>query len=238
MTADKKTVSIAVIETENLKGALRAVKSTLANTPASWVYWVSDQPCPETLPVPITWLRIRKFKPTAEQFNTWYSEITLRLLPQAVQSDYNIIVQADGFAVNGSAWTDEFLEYDYIGAPWTWWGPEHEQVGNGGFSWRSRRLYDALVQWNPGWTRQDWPDLDPKYYDPMGKSGITEDNLLAGPYRQYLEKHHALRWASSELAHRWSIECSESYTSKWFKTSLGFHGRETAKHYGIDLTNE
>ncbi len=233
-TERPSNIAVSIVETQNYSGAARAVISTLANTPAGSVYWFSDKPPTADFGVPTQWVRIRPPQPQ-EEFNSWYSEITLRLMPSVVTNDYNILVQADGFAINGTAWTDEFLQYDYIGAPWIWWGPPHEQVGNGGFSWRSSRLYRALVDWRPGWTRADWPNLDPKYYDPWGKLGMMEDNLLAGPFRQYLEQHYGLQWAPTELAHRWSIECSESYTSPWFKRSLGFHGLETAQQYGIIL---
>jgi len=230
-----KTISIAIIETKNLEGAVRAVFSTLATTPATSVYWISDKPCPVDFRVPTQWVRIRSCQQPRDQFNLWYSDITLRLLPAVVSTDFNIVIQCDGFAVNAEAWTDQFLEYDYIGAPWLWWGPPNEQVGNGGFSWRSRRLYDALIDWRPSYSAQDWPNLDAKYYSPNSRDGLNEDNLLAGPYRQYLEQHYQLKWAPTDLAHRWSIECSESYTDPWFKRSLGFHGKETAQHYGITL---
>jgi hypothetical protein len=60
---------------------------------------------------------------------------------------YMMIIQADGFPVNINAWSDEFLAYDYIGAPWGL-HPEYykypyppvtedNRVGNGGFSLRS-----------------------------------------------------------------------------------------------------
>lgn len=225
------TISISCVETVNYLGAVKAIKSTLANTPANKVYWISDRPCPETLRCPVEWLRVAPVG--SRVFCYWYSHITLRLLPSVVNTDFNILVQADGYAVNHEAWTDEFLNYDYIGAPWLWWEP-HEQIGNGGFSLRSRRLYDALLAWWPGYRNQDWPDLHPKYYNPNGREGIMEDNLIAGPFRPELERR-GCRFAPVDLAHRWSIEGSESYTSPWFRKSLGFHGKETAQHYGIEL---
>ena len=39
------------------------------------------------------------------------------------------------------AWTDDFFNYDYIGATW-----DDGVVGNGGFSWRSRKLYGACIK--------------------------------------------------------------------------------------------
>jgi len=35
-----------------------------------------------------------------------------------IKTDFALIVHADGFVVNPEMWRDEFLEYDYIGAPW------------------------------------------------------------------------------------------------------------------------
>lgn len=235
MTTSTKTISIAAVETRAPEGTIRAIRSTLLCTPASKVYWVSNSPCPVEFSVPTQWIRVRDCLPFRDQFNLWYSWITLRLLPSVVETDFNIIVQNDGYAVNKAAWTDEFLNYDYIGAPWLWWGPPEEQVGNGGFSLRSRKLYDALIDWQPSYRVEGWPHLEAKYYSPNNRDGLNEDNLLAGPYRKHLEEQYQLKWAPTELAHQWSIECSESYSNPWFKRSLGFHGRETAQHYGIEL---
>lgn len=35
-----------------------------------------------------------------------------------IDTEYIILIHADGFIVNPSSWRDDFLEYDYIGAPW------------------------------------------------------------------------------------------------------------------------
>lgn len=39
-------------------------------------------------------------------------------LTEHVHTDYVMIVHYDGFVVNPQQWRDEFLDYDYIGAPW------------------------------------------------------------------------------------------------------------------------
>ncbi len=230
------TLSISCIDTLNYDLTVSALVSTLRATPAGSVYWLSDRPCPINPGVPVHWIRIQRFQPGEHIYNHWYSDCCLRVLPAVVNTDYNIIIHWDGYAVNAQAWTDEFFQYDYIGAPWLWW-PDGENVGNGGFTLRSRRLYDALVQWRPSYLAQDWSNIDPRYFskDRSGHLTLCEDNLLAGPYRAYLEQHYQLKWPSTDLAHRFSIEGSESYTSPWFGRSLGFHGRETALHYGIKL---
>ena len=78
-----------------------------------------------------------------------YNEFVAMKLWQFIGSDYIILVQNDGYITDASQWTNEFLKYDYIGAPWpipdddkTYRTPGKRlvRVGNGGFSLRSRRL--------------------------------------------------------------------------------------------------
>ena len=63
-----------------------------------------------------------------------------------------LVCQLDGYPINPPAWKDEWLEYDYMGAPWPvgWLElhkyPYQSRVGNGGFSLRSKRLCDALAK--------------------------------------------------------------------------------------------
>ena len=71
-----------------------------------------------------------------------YSQFMLRKVGDYVQTSHALIVQWDGYVVNPLAWSDDFLRYDYIGAKW--WHKEGPNVGNGGFSLRSRKLFDAL----------------------------------------------------------------------------------------------
>ena len=62
-----------------------------------------------------------------------------------INTDFCLIVQCDGFIINPQAWKDEWLNYDYIGAPWprSWIGSQENQVGNGGFSLRSKKFIEA-----------------------------------------------------------------------------------------------
>lgn len=89
-----------------------------------------------------------------------YSRIVLFDLYNHVDTDFCMIVQHDSRVMNPNLWSDDFLKYDYIGAPWplpgTDWMPDHRymnsskevlnsfsdkyRVGNGGFSIRSKRL--------------------------------------------------------------------------------------------------
>ena len=206
--------AIVIIDTRDPMGAVRSVQSTLTTLQGQapevrTVYWVSDQPCPVTLSVPTRHLPI----PTIQRFPQDYNWATLVLVPHWVEETWTFVVQADGFAVNPGAWTQEFLDYDYIGATWPW---EDVKVGNGGFSLRSHRLHQALKSMRV--PHDEYP----------------EDFLICRQFSQRLESEHGIRFAPAELADQFSIEWNMS--SPWLGRSLGFHGPHgVAQHYGVAL---
>ena len=76
---------------------------------------------------------------------TDYSKFCLFELSNHVQTDFCLLFQDDGFILNPNLWKDCFYDYDYIGSPWPLymgWPKEGEQVGNGGFSLRSKKLLE------------------------------------------------------------------------------------------------
>lgn len=71
-----------------------------------------------------------------------YSRFMIRELHKYVQTSHALVIQADGFVLNGQAWTNEFLKYDYGGAPFQ----PSLTIGNGGFSLRSKRLLEVCAR--------------------------------------------------------------------------------------------
>jgi tetratricopeptide (TPR) repeat protein len=110
-----------------------------------------------------------------------------------------LVIQWDGYVVNPAAWTDAFLQYDYIGAPWGFHNDAH-RVGNGGFSLRSSRLLRALSD-------PDISETDP------------EDEMICRRYRPLLEERYGIRFAPEALAARFSFE-----TTYFEDQPFGFHG--------------
>src|ERR1700722_4665835 len=47
-----------------------------------------------------------------------YSKFAIAELDTYIQTSHALIIQYDGFILNPQAWSDEFLEYDYVGSPW------------------------------------------------------------------------------------------------------------------------
>lgn len=131
-----------------------------------------------------------------------YANIMLKGVNEHVTTGHALYVQWDGIANNKHAWTDEFLKYDYIGAPWPW-KPEGQNVGNGGFSLRSKSMLEAC---------QD-PEVSLTKDEP-----VAEDNIMCIQKRSYLETAHNIKFAPTTLAQQFSFEHG-TYTN-----SFGFHG--------------
>jgi glycosyltransferase involved in cell wall biosynthesis len=110
-----------------------------------------------------------------------YERFVMKVLPDYIETDFFLSIQPDGYMLNGSAWDDRFLEYDYIGAPWFWNGT----VGNGAFCIRSKRLALELQK----------PEYEPS---PM-------DTNTCVKYRAQLEAK-GFKFAPVELAACFSVE--------------------------------
>jgi hypothetical protein len=126
----------------------------------------------------------------------WYQ------VPLPLETSHALIMQWDSGIVSPAQWSGRFLEYDYVGAPWGWHGDDHE-VGNGGFSLRSRRLLRYLAE-----HRQEFPLNHP------------EDDRLCRRYRPALERA-GFRWASIDLALQFSFERSGF---SGLDQHFGYHG--------------
>src|SRR6478609_9055552 len=71
-----------------------------------------------------------------------YSLFIIKELYKYFTTSHVLLVQADGYIISGDQWTDEFLEWDYIGSPWNF--DAERLVGNGGMSARSHKLCKIL----------------------------------------------------------------------------------------------
>jgi ADP-heptose:LPS heptosyltransferase len=105
-----------------------------------------------------------------------YSEFIIKELNKYFDTDFVLLVQHDGYVLNGKSWLYEFLNYDYIGAPWLY--SDGKNVGNGGFSLRSKKLQDVLAA----------------------------DQAIGRLYRDYLVKKYDIKFPSEDLADRFAYE--------------------------------
>lgn len=128
-----------------------------------------------------------------------YSEFMLRGLAAHIHTDQVLIVQWDGYVLDAAQWDPAFLDCDYIGAPLRG-EPTQRAVGNGGFSLRSRRLLQAML-------------------DPAMVIRHPEDVCICHDNRERLERDHGLRFAPLELAACFAYERVEPAGP-----TFGFHG--------------
>jgi hypothetical protein len=152
-----------------------------------------------------------KFIPIKKEINLYdYSEIVLKQLWPFIQTEHVLIVQWDGMAVNADMWSDEFLKYDYIGSIWPW--PQQGiNMGNGGFSLRSRRLIDACR------------DTEVKL---GGLAGQNEDIAICVEHRKLLQDKYNIQYAPAEVARQFAVE------NEWLgNKTFGFHGMWNAPRF-------
>lgn len=152
-----------------------------------------------------------------------YSKFMVSELNRYVDTPHVLIFQYDGFILNPSAWTDEFLKWDYIGAPWLgaqWLVDRFEMppeligtrvVGNGGFSLRSKKFLETCE-------RLDRAGAFRRYH--------PEDIMLTVWERPLLEKE-GIRIAPYEVAKQFSYEddsVGDPKGNKSWNGQFGFHG--------------
>ncbi len=126
-----------------------------------------------------------------------YSKWMMTELANYVSGSHILVIQWDSFVINPNLWSNDFLNYDYIGPVW----PHHPEtpVGNGGFSLRSARLLSALS-------------------DPEMKIGHPEDYYICAENKKLLEEKHGIQFAPVAIAEQFAVE-----RTAWHP-AFGFHG--------------
>ena len=129
-----------------------------------------------------------------------YNKIIFFDLPVQIKTDYALFIQYDGFVLNGELFSEQFLHWDYIGAPWPHF--TENNVGNGGFSLRSKKLIRKVQEC-----------LLPTDID------AAEDVVICRYLRARLEDRWNLKFAPAKIAEMFSYEMAKPD----FNT-FGFHG--------------
>ncbi len=159
-----------------------------------------------------------------------YSLFVTYLLHQFIQTDFALIVQEDGWVLNGENWRDQYFKHDYIGAPthfarltspagaqylrnyrWSqFYKTSSERVTldvvmNGGFSLRSLKLLKA-------------PQM-------MGLDYVLPPPHLSSP-------ENKMHWDSD--AHVEDVQLSIHMKHKLCEAGLSFSDYELAKQFSIE----
>lgn len=129
-----------------------------------------------------------------------YNKLVLQGLQEHIDEEYCIIAQYDGFILNPAVFSNEFYRFDYIGAVWP--NFPYFRVGNGGFSWRSRRLVEAVAE-----------------LALIRAPEEAEDLFICRSLRVILEERFGCKFADDDVAKRFSYEIMPDA-----QPSFGFHG--------------
>lgn len=142
-----------------------------------------------------------------------YSKFCLVELNKYINTNYCLIIQHDGYVINPTSWNSKFLDFDYIGAPWSDPLFKHK-VGNGGFSLRSKKLLETTAR-----IFKNYPNIKIKN-KVWPNDVLSEDWLICNSYYDEMI-HEGIKFADIDTASCFSVEHPHS---KMKLNPFGFHG--------------
>jgi hypothetical protein len=181
--------------------------------------------CPVTLPKNIEFHEISKLSSIDD-----YSYRIIYDLPHFIETQFVLIIHPDGFVTNVSSWREDFLSYDYIGAPFPLPRDDFSyrdqfgklvRVGNGGFSLRSKKLINLAN------------DLDLKWEPFHGY--YNEDGFICCKNRHIYEER-GCKFAPIEVAAHFSHEALMPELENILP--FGFHGKNSPYMSRLKLFSE
>jgi len=162
-----------------------------------------------------------------------YSHFIIFDLYRHIDTEFCLVINHDGFIINADLWSDEFLNYDYIGSPWPmkendYIDPRgnHIRVGNGGFSIRSKRSLEVS-------SKEYIPfagTIHGDYYKHHNTNWVGEDYVICVHNHELYEKH-GCKFAPLEIASKFGIE-TRNLNDIASKHTFGVHGISI-----VDYTN-
>ncbi|MGA3066815.1 MAG: DUF5672 family protein [Tepidisphaeraceae bacterium] len=207
MKRELKDVTVSTVAAVERYPAARALEISMGHCTFGDAILFCHEPLPGR-----AFRNVKKVPPSTAEV---YNHFILKEMYRHIETRFILAIQYDGYVLEPEAWNDGFLQYDYIGARWPDFH-DGKDVGNGGFSLRSRRLMEI--------TARDDFEIPP---------GIGEDELICRVYRERLENAFGIRFAPAETADRFSYENAapgrsgaafsyENAAPNW--PTFGFHG--------------
>jgi hypothetical protein len=186
-----KSLGLILIDTENHDMASYVLSRSIDLLDPKDVIVFSDWP----LISGAQYVKIDKIKDITD-----YNKILIRGVANFLKCDHYLVVQYDGFPLDRRRFLTNFLSYDYIGAIWP--NEAGGAVGNGGFSLRSKKLFEVLA------------DLS-VFYD----GTEPEDLYICETLRRTLESKWNIDFAPVKIAQKFSFE--QPFQDR---STFGFHG--------------
>lgn len=186
-------VTLIALTSVKLEQTVKALEYSCKGIKFGQVKLVSDIK-PDNLPDYIT----HEFTNRMSNIDEW-NYAAIYELGKHVDTEFAILIHDDGFIVNPELWQDDFLNYDYIGAPWP--------IPNDNFSFldingelircgnsvslRSKKLIDLPVKLD-----MEWKSFHGYY---------NEDGFICVNNR-HIYKEHGMKFADIDVAKYFSHE--------------------------------
>ena len=151
-------VSLVCVATKDVLASLKALIYSAKHINFFDIILISDQDNLDKIKVIDDRVNVKVIK-SFKSVKEWGKFIVFELADY-IESEYILLIHADGFVVNPFQWKEDFLKYDYIGSPWKipelQWSHRDEngnivRVGNS-VSIRSKKLLKApkklKLKWN------------------------------------------------------------------------------------------
>jgi len=199
---------ISVDTTDNLEGTLNGIYTSMSGINFGAIKLITTKEQIEKNPG----LKEEGFileEPVREIKNyNDYNYYVIYCLHNHVETSHCLLVQPDGFVLFPDKWDDEWLKYDYIGAPWplvkdSYIDPfgNHHQVGNGGFSLRSKKLLKVPTKVEVPWETNN-SDF---YWMPPGVVNYHEDGNIC-VHNRHIFVEQGCEFAPVDVAKYFSYE--------------------------------
>ena len=158
-----------------------------------------------------------------------YSRYAVYDMWKHVDTDFVLKIDYDGLITNPNKWSDEFMEYDYIGAPWPLPNDTFsyrdinnniQRVGNGGFTFRSKKMMKLASELDIPW---------------QSFHGYFNDDGFMAVNNRHIYESNGCKIAPIEVAAKFSHEAviPEIYGI----TAFGFHGKHSPYYHYYKSNN-
>lgn len=155
-------VTLIAISSAYNKETIKALEICSENINFGKINFLSNLK-PENLPKNMEYFHSPEIKSIDD-----YNEFIFKNLGDYVKTSHCLLIQYHAYICDYSSWNNNWLLYDYIGAPWGIVNGAYmandgtrSRVGNGGFSLRSKKILDIPKQNNwelrseQGWKNED-----------------------------------------------------------------------------------
>jgi len=150
---DLENITLVAMTSVNISETIKAITYSCKDINFGSVKLITHE-IPNNLPSFIEYNYIDKI----DNIDDWNYKIIFHL-HEYIQTEFAILIHDDGFIVNADSWRDDFLNYDYIGAPWSHnhlldRDGKQIKVGNS-VSIRSHKLLKIPSEKNMPWIKYD-----------------------------------------------------------------------------------